>query len=245
MDTKFILLWLEAPIQSWGFDSKFGRRDTLNFPTKSGVLGLVCCAMGATGEQVELLKQFSELKQTVISYVRAKKDKDGNTIKNPHEPLLHDFQMIGNGYDNKDPWQSLLIPKKADGKSAVGGGTKLTHRYYLQDAVFAVILEVPNHLAEVISEALQNPVYDIYLGRKCCVPSDFIYQGLYTSVDDAKIAANKKAESKQHDNVFLIENFTVVDGEFNEGDSFTLNDVPIQFGKIKKYKDRRVTVISL
>lgn len=245
MGTKFILLWLEAPIQSWGFDSKFGRRDTLNFPTKSGILGLVCCAMGATGEQVKLLKEFSELKQTVISYVRAKKDKNGNIIKTPREPLLHDFQMIGSGYDNKDPWQSLLIPKTAEGKPAVGGGTKLTHRYYLQDAVFAVILEVPNSLAEAVSEALQNPVYDIYLGRKCCVPSDFIYQGLYTSEDDAQIAAEKKAESKQHDNIFLIKDFTVIDGECNEGDSFTLNDVPIQFGKIKKYSDRRVTVITL
>ena len=51
MSNSYILLWLEAPLQSWGFDSKFGRRDTLTFPTKSGVLGLVCSALGAGGEQ--------------------------------------------------------------------------------------------------------------------------------------------------------------------------------------------------
>ena len=46
MSTSYLLLWLEAPLQSWGADSKFGRRDTLNFPTKSGVTGLLLCALG-------------------------------------------------------------------------------------------------------------------------------------------------------------------------------------------------------
>ena len=47
----FLLLWLEAPLQSWGVDSKFGRRDSIHFPTKSGVTGLLLCALGASGEQ--------------------------------------------------------------------------------------------------------------------------------------------------------------------------------------------------
>lgn len=232
-------------MQSWGFDSKFGRRDTLNFPTKSGVLGLVCCAMGATGEQSELLLQFLNLKNTVISYSKAKIDNTGNLEKIAKEPLLHDFHMIGSGYDDKDPWQSLLIPKTSEGKAAVGGGTKITHRYYLQDATFAVILEVPISLAESICDALQNPVYDIYLGRKCCVPTDFVYQGVYNSEKDAKASIADKVESKKHDNIFLAEDFLVVDGDSSDGDSFTLNDVPLQFGTAKKYRDRRVTVIML
>ena len=128
MDTRWMLLWFEAPLQSWGADSKFSRRDTLEFPTKSGVLGLVLCAMGASGEQKELLARFSNLKQTVLSF------------RYDRESLLHDFQMIGSGYDSNDPWLSMLIPKTGAGKSAVGGGTKLTHRYYLQNAIFAVFL---------------------------------------------------------------------------------------------------------
>ena len=51
MSEPYLLLWLEAPLQAWGHDSKFGRRDSLDFPTKSGVLGLLCCARGAAGEQ--------------------------------------------------------------------------------------------------------------------------------------------------------------------------------------------------
>lgn len=42
-------MWLEGPLQSWGVNSKYGRRDTLQFPTKSGILGIILCAMGKGG----------------------------------------------------------------------------------------------------------------------------------------------------------------------------------------------------
>lgn len=227
MDRRYILLWFESPLQAWGYDSKFGRRDSLKFPTKSGVLGLVCCAMGARGEQKELLLEFSNLTQTVVSYAMA-----------PREPLLRDFHMVGSGYDESDSWMTLHIPKKSDGGKAVGGGTKMTYRFYLQDARFAVVLEVPPARADSIAQALQNPVYDIYLGRKTCVPTDFIYRGIFESEDDALLAAEAIAAEKD-----LKEDFRVVDGE-SEGEPLTLNDVPVQFGEIKKYRDRMVTVIS-
>lgn len=41
-----LLLRLAAPLQSWGASSKFTRRTTERNPTKSGVLGLICAAMG-------------------------------------------------------------------------------------------------------------------------------------------------------------------------------------------------------
>lgn len=232
METKYLLLWLEAPLQSWGFDSKFGRRDSLDFPTKSGVLGLILCALGKSGEQRELLARFADLKQTVISF--------SDTEKNKKKPtLLHDFQMIGAGYDDKDSWEKNHIPKKSDGSSAVGGGTKMTHRYYLQDAVFAVLLEVPGDIAEECAAALQNPVWPLYLGRRCCVPSDFIFQGIFDDEAAAESAAKEKSVS--HQNRKLSVSFKVVDGEVDGEDSFTLNDVPVQFGTVKKYRDRRVT----
>ena len=157
MSNQFLLLWLEAPLQSWGADSKFGRRDTLPFPTKSGVTGILLCAMGASGAQNELLERLRPLRQTVVSFVRGKKEISFEPKKVDREPLLRDFHMVGSGYDEKDLWQSLLIPKKIDGGAAVGGGTKMTYRYYLQDAKFAVIVEVPESDAETIAEKLKNP----------------------------------------------------------------------------------------
>jgi len=241
MSIKYLLMWLEAPLQSWGADSKFGRRDTMPFPTKSGILGLICCALGASGEQHDLLKMLGNSPMTVFAFSKTKEKKDGSLIKIPQEALLCDFQMVGSGYSDENSWQSLMIPKTSSGSKAVGGGTKLTYRYYLQDACFCVIFELQQELAFQISEALQNPVFDIYLGRKDCVPTDFIFRGLFPSFDETLNVMNKIANEKK-----LIVDFKVIDGDNPEkGDVLTLNDVPIQFGKVKKYRDRRVTVVHL
>ncbi len=240
MNNPFLLLWLEAPLQSWGFDSKFGRRDTLAFPTKSGVLGLVCAALGAGGPQCDLLETFAPLGQTVISFVRCQQ-KGNNLVRQDREPLLRDFHMVGSGYDDKDPWSNLLIPKTSEGKKAVGGGTKMTYRYYLQDAAFAVALEIPADKAEDLAEALRNPVWDLYLGRKNCVPTDFIYRGSFEQEADALVQAASIAKEKSR-----VEDFRVVQGNLDEtevDETLTLNDVPIQFGEDKHYRDRQVGVV--
>ena len=229
MSNAYLLLWLEAPLQSWGADSRFGRRGTLNFPTKSGVLGLLCCALGAGGEQKELLLEMGSLHQTVLSYRRSKE----------REALLRDFQMVGSGYDDKNPWETLLIPKKSDGKPAVGGGSKITYRYYLQDAAFADIVEVPTNKSAIFAEALVNPCWDIYFGRKCCAPTDWIYRGSFATESSAIEKSKEIAKDKK-----LLEDFRVLDGE-HKGETIILNDVPIQFGENKVYRERRVTIITM
>jgi CRISPR system Cascade subunit CasD len=227
---RYLLLWLEAPLQSWGCDSKFGRRDTLPFPTKSGVLGLLCAALGASGEQRDLLADMADMRQTIVFYRKK--------VQNTREPLLRDFHMVGSGYDATDPWKTLLIPKTAEGKAAVGGGTKMTYRYYLQGAHFAALLETPQRWEAAFIEALQRPVYDLFLGRKCCAPTDFIYRGVF---DSDTVALEKAADiaSKK----VLVEEFRVVQAQDDEWDALTLTDVPLCFGQIKRYRDRRVKQI--
>lgn len=41
-----LLLRLAGPMQSWGTDSRFSHRDTRAEPSKSGVIGLLCAALG-------------------------------------------------------------------------------------------------------------------------------------------------------------------------------------------------------
>lgn len=41
-----LVLRLAGPMQAWGLSSRFGERDTARAPTKSGVLGLLCAALG-------------------------------------------------------------------------------------------------------------------------------------------------------------------------------------------------------
>lgn len=235
MNEPYLLLWLEAPLQSWGHDSKFGRRDSLDFPTKSGVLGLLCCARGAPGKQTEWLDGWADRDMQVEAYAPA--DRHGKAMS--RLPLMRDFHMVGSGYDDQDPWENLLIPKTSDGKKAVGGGTKMTYRYYLQDMAFAVALQGPEPELQAVAEALQNPVWDLYLGRKNCVPTEFIFQGIYDDAGQALARARQLAEEKKR-----LPSFNVLQGE-HEGEVLTLNDVPLQFGEHKQYRDRRVTVLRM
>src|SRR5215203_1332100 len=41
-----LLIRLTGPMQSWGVQSRFGVRDTGLEPSKSGVVGLLCAALG-------------------------------------------------------------------------------------------------------------------------------------------------------------------------------------------------------
>lgn len=232
MSDPYLLLWLEAPLQAWGHDSRFGRRDSLDFPTRSGVLGLICCARGAGGDQREWLSSWSNLDMQVQAYV----PQDPKGRPRVRLPLLQDFQMVGSAYDEQDPWQTLMIPKTSDGKKAVGGGTKMTYRYYLQDMAYAVALQTPLALFDEVVHCLKNPVWDLYLGRKCCVPTEFIYQGVFEDAEQALNAASLMATVKRR-----TLTLTVLQGE-HDGEVLTLNDVPLQFGQHKKYRDRRVTV---
>ncbi len=233
MNDPYLLLWLEAPMQSWGHDSKFGRRDSLDFPTKSGVLGLICCARGAGGEEIEWLNAWAHSDMQVIAYVL--QGRSGQAI--PRQPLLRDFHMVGSGYNDQDPWESLLIPKTSTGKKAVGGGAKMTYRYYLQDMAYAVAVQVPASMVDEVSQALDTPVWDLFLGRKSCVPTEFINQGVFGAVDQALQKGESLAAEKSR-----AFSFRVLQGEHEGGEVVTLNDVPLQFGEHKKYRDRQVTI---
>lgn len=235
MSDPYLLLWLEAPLQSWGHDSRFGRRDSLDFPTKSGVLGMLCCARGAGGEERDWLAAWAGVDMQVVGYV----PQDRHGLPLPRQPLLRDFHMVGSGYDDQDPWQTLLIPKTSEGKKAVGGGTKMTYRYYLQDMAYAVAMQTPTELVDATADALLNPVWDVYLGRKNCVPTEFIYRGRFDTADEALQVGNALAAEKNRS--FALR---VLQGE-HEGEVLTLNDVPLQFGPHKKYRDRQVTVQKL
>lgn len=230
-------MWLEAPLQSWGCRSKFGRRETLNFPTKSGVIGLLLCAMGKGGEQIELLRRLSGLSLSVAAFPRKTRSGEGEKLS-----ALCDFHMVGSGYDDQDPWQNLMIPKKSDGSKPVGSGTKMTYRYYLQDMAFAAALELPEDkaLSGELERSLQAPVWAICLGRKSCVPVERVYQGTYGSLEQAFKVAGVLAEEKGR-----ICSFVVNDG-FDDrcDDAMTLNDVPVRFGTVKEYAERRVSIFT-
>ena len=224
---KYLLLWLEGPMQSWGYDSKFSLRSTLTFPTKSGISGLLLSAMGAGGSQEDLLRKLNSGSHTVYAFQN----------KGISPSQIVDYQVVGNGYSSKG-WESLMIPRKRDGGIANTGGAKLTYRYYLQDAIFSVIVSVPSDLIDEVAQSLKSPVWPIYLGRKNCVPTKPIFRGVFENFGDAENELEKLSEN-------LESLFKVVEGNFpDDGEVYILDDVAVCFGPNKKYSSRYVTLIK-
>ena len=226
---SYILLWLESPLQSWGDNAKFTHKQTLNFPTKSAVLGIILASMGRKGEQHELLKAFSSTDMQVYAFSRTKEA----------APKLFDFQTIGSGYNRSDKFQNLCIPKKSDGKNG-DFDTSIIHKYYLQDAIFAVALEVPNDYLDEVMDGLKQPVYSVFLGRKNCVPTEFIFQGVFAEQVQAKQHSYELAQVKN-----IEPKFEVIQGIHSSNPNCVkyINDVPLQFGKIKKYTARTISIV--
>ncbi|AXE30991.1 type I-E CRISPR-associated protein Cas5/CasD [Chromobacterium phragmitis] len=136
-----LLLRLAGPMQSWGTTSRFDERDSGLEPSKSGVLGLICAALGR--DRTEPLDDLAALKMSV------RVDREGL--------LMRDYQTATG---------VLLASGKADAKRTV-----ISPRYYLADSAFLVALEGEHGLLATIQQALQRPVWPLSLGRKAMPPS--------------------------------------------------------------------------
>jgi CRISPR system Cascade subunit CasD len=153
--TATLLLRLAGPMQSWGLESRFDHRDTGREPTKSGVLGLICAALGKPRDDRPgawpSLPELVELKMGVRVL------REGT--------LCIDYQTAGGGDFRGRKSYGVW---KASGSS---GGSVVSPRHYLADADFLVGLEGTLTLLRRIEQALHDPVWPMYLGRKSYVPT--------------------------------------------------------------------------
>jgi CRISPR system Cascade subunit CasD len=132
-------------MQSWGTQSRFTVRDTGLEPSKSGVLGLLCAALGIDREDDAGLQSLTSLR------MGARVDREGW--------LKVDYHTAKN-------------VRMANGKTKE---TELSNRYYLANAIFLVGLESEDlSLLERIQAALHNPVWVLFFGRKAFVPGESI-----------------------------------------------------------------------
>ncbi|MBK6787558.1 MAG: type I-E CRISPR-associated protein Cas5/CasD [Betaproteobacteria bacterium] len=136
-----LLLRLAGPMQSWGTTSRFDERDTQLEPSKSGVVGLLCAALGR--DRAEPVDDLAALRMGV------RVDREGMPMR--------DFQTA----------KGLLI---ATGKVDLER-TVVSPRHYLADAAFLVGLEGDDEaLLRRLLSATRCPVWPLALGRKSFPP---------------------------------------------------------------------------
>lgn len=211
-----LLIRLSAPMQSWGTQSRFTVRDTGLEPSKSGVLGLLCAALGIDREDDAGLQPLALLRMGV------RVDREGL--------LRVDFHTA----------QDIM---KADGdkpkKPKDPKYSSLSNRYYLANAVFLVGLESEDpSLLERIQAALGKPIWALFLGRKAFVPGEPILldDGLRKgeTLEDALTNYPNLCEPEKDKLRVVLE---------DSGGSIVRSDQPLSFSCARrKFVPRRVAV---
>ena len=125
------------------------------------------------------------------------------------------------------------VQKTRRASGAVNNDCVLTHRQYLTDAAFGVVLEGDAVLLSEIASALADPIWGIWLGRKTCIPSAPVFAGLR----DNKVEALRLLISEMP-----LECFTRQEEaeDFAEGRD-SLPDSPMSFAILQRlFSPRRV-----
>ncbi len=144
-----LVLRLAGPMQSWGTQSRFSVRDTGLEPSKSGVVGLLCAALGRP--RPAPIEDLAALKMGV------RVDREGI--------MAYDYHTAGKG--------GFL---RASGREIERKEVIVSRRYYLADASFLVGLEGDDlSLLTKLHSSLRNPIWPLYLGRKAFVPGQPIW----------------------------------------------------------------------
>lgn len=148
-------------MQSWGVSSRFGIRETLAEPSKSGVIGLLCAALG--WDRADSTYRIAGQERTLADLAN----------------LRFGVRVIREGVLRRDyhTAQNVLRAKAKlkPGRPANPGDlqdTVLSERYYLSDAYFLVGLESGDlPLLQALDAALAAPHWSLSLGRKSFVPA--------------------------------------------------------------------------
>lgn len=212
--TTVLLLRASGPLQSWGVESRFSVRDTGREPSKSGIVGLLCAALGRP--------RAAPLADLAVLRMGVRADCPGG--------LLRDYHTAGTGGYFKasgDIERTNVIPG---------------NRYYLTDARFLVGLEGDDGaLLQQLHAALADPVWALFLGRKACVPGQPVWlkDGLranarledvllsYPWLGPARIPEDKRPPRLRH----IIE---------HPGGEIIRPDQPLSFAELdRRYAPRR------
>lgn len=208
-----LLLQCVAPLQSWDTQSRFGVRTTGREPSKSGIVGLLCAALGRP--RTEPVDDLAALRLGV------RVDKEGQ--------ILRDWHTAGKG-------GYLKASGSVERKNLI-----TSTRYYLSDAAFLVGLESDDlSLLKQLHIALSNPRWMLFLGRKACPPAlpPYLADGLTDgSLMDALIAYPWLGNDlKRYERLSQVR--VVVD---DEAGSQVFHDHPISFEKgNRQFAPRRV-----
>ncbi len=235
MDANTLFLRLEGPLQAWGsHEGKFAVRRILPYPTKSGVMGLLCAAMGIDRQEAgrDWLPRLNELQMGVRIDIPGIRWWDFHTVG--AETSLRTSELS----PPKDLTESGPSLKEKTGlsKYKYKPGPLLSRREYLCDASFAVALIGEPELIQILDQAVANPVWTPFLGRKACPPSLPLRDreparcaNLVEALKLPKVRVRGSAQDRPEHVECVIDWVPARDGETVPDKAFVIHDVAESF----------------
>lgn len=195
--TDFLILYLNAPLLSFGGVAVDNINPTMEFPAKSLLTGLVANALGY--DHQDSAKTESLQKRIEYGAMAIKKGiqlQDFQTVD-----LSQDF-LIDTG------WTTRGVRKGRFGGN--GEGTHIRHREYLAEGDYLIALTLhtgsESPTIQEVEEKLLRPERPLFIGRKCCLPADRIFQTRINAddIEDALIKFAKSNPDKFDENEYTL-----------------------------------------
>ena len=157
----YLVMRLYAPISSWGTLAVGEDRPTVNYPTRSAVLGLLGAALGIRRSETQKLKDLAD-----SIGIASKTYSEGTILRDYHTIQTPTTAKGVNFFTRKQELQSAKVE------------TILSSRDYREDGLWVVAIwlkpEFENSNLEYkfelqqLQQALKYPKFTLYLGRKSC-----------------------------------------------------------------------------
>lgn len=153
----FLILKLHGPMQAWGEHTFEGLRPSANFPTRSGLLGLLGACIGIKRNNRKQLQQLADSVGMAVRVDERRKSRRDGKSRTLRVVKMTDYHTV------KDAREDYTGLKKHD--------TIQTWREYLYDAEFTVVLWNRSDATlsfDELETAIKRPLFTPYLGRRSC-----------------------------------------------------------------------------
>src|SRR5690606_2439487 len=129
-------------------------------------------------------------------------------------------------------FQTAKRPRKERDGSVSWHPLPLSYRYYVSDAAYVAVLEGDRSLIEGIDEAVRNPAFPLYLGRRSCPPARPIALGVFdhdieTALQALPWQVSEREQRRRRERTVRLE--TVRDAFPGEAGTETVRDEPVSF----------------
>jgi len=157
---EYLIFRLYGMMASWGDIAVGEFRPTFDRPSKSAIIGLISAAIGIQRDEEERLRDLATAYSVAIRI-----DASGFLLRD-----YHTAQVPPSGKGKK----KLVFPTRKDELSVPKDdlNTILSTRDYRCDALYTICLwnraSFPPFPLSAMKQHLENPVFQLYLGRKSC-----------------------------------------------------------------------------